>query len=192
MINIQTYLGTKDLDTYFEELSNPKKFFINIDEFGAKETLNRMLTKNKGIDLYGVVCIQINGVDVSTFIDWDDIDLMWTALLTMVREYVDDGKYSETQMFINGLEWSIKKIQSSPKDLVLFKVLRNNALFDLRSDLPVPKEARVSCNEIDFLRAVVIAGEKYLFFRDEDTRTHNLIEAKRLLKELKCGIKDMN
>ncbi|GIN23297.1 hypothetical protein J1TS3_44310 [Siminovitchia fordii] len=44
MIQIQTYLGTKDLDTYFEELSNPENFFINIDEFGSKETLNRMLT----------------------------------------------------------------------------------------------------------------------------------------------------
>lgn len=192
MINVQTYLGTKDLDTYFEELSNPENFFINIDEFGSKETLNRMLTKNKGVDLYGVVCIQINDVDVSTFIDWDDVDLMWTALLTMVREYVDDGKYSETQMFTNPLEWSIKKIQSSPKDLVLFRVFRNSALFDLKSDLPVSKETRVTCNEIDFLKAVVIAGEKYIFFREKDTRSHNLMEAKRLLKELKCEIKDMN
>lgn len=191
MIQIQTYLGTKDLDTYFEELSNPENFFINIDEFGSKETLNRMLTKNKGIDLYGVVCIQINGVDVSTFIDWDDVDLMWTALLTMVSEYVDDGKYSETQLFTNPLEWSIKKIQSSPKDLVLFRVFRKSALFDLRTDLPVSKETRVSCNEIDFLNAVVIAGEKYIVFRDEDTRSHNLIEAKRLLKDLKSEMKNI-
>lgn len=188
MINIRTYLGTMNLDNYFQELSNPEKFFINLDEFESKETLNRMLTKNKGIDLYGVVYIQINGVDVSTFIDWDDVDLMWTVLLTKVNEYVDNGRYSETQLFTNGLEWSRKKIKSSPKDLVLFKVVRNSALFDLNLHLPV----RVSCNEIDFLKEVVMAGEKYIFFRDENTRSHNLIEAKRLLKQLKCEIKDKN
>jgi len=189
VINIQTYLGIKNLDTYFEELFNPEIFFVNIDENSSKEVLNRMLTRNKGIGLNGVICIQINGIDVSTFIDWDDLDLMWTALLTMVREYIEDGKYGETQMFTNGLEWSINKIKSSPNDLILFKVFRNNALFDLRSDLPVSKETGVSYDEIGFLNAVVIAGEKYIEFRDEDTRSHNLIEAKRLLKELKCEIK---
>lgn len=189
MISIQTYLGKSDLNPYFEKLPNPELFFTNINDHGSRDLLDRMLSNNKAIFIHGVIRIQVNNIDVSTFIDWDDLDLMWTALLTMVCDYIEDGNYGETQMFTNGLEWSIKKIKTSPEDLILFSVLRNYQVFDIMPDLPVAESLKASCRESVFLKSVVFSGENYIAFRDEDARSHNLIEVKRLLKELKYALK---
>jgi hypothetical protein len=186
MINIQTYLGRTNLNPYFEELlSNSEKFFFNINDQGSGELLNSMLSKNKGIFVHGTIYIQINNIEVSAFVDWDDLDLMWTALLSMTCDYIDDGIYGESQMFTNGLEWSIKKIKSSPADLILFSTLRNYPIFDSIPNLPVLERVRASCEEKKFLKAVEFAATNYIAFRDNHARSHNLIEAKRLLKMLK-------
>lgn len=189
MININTYIGKRDLNSYFEKLPNPELFFININNCGSKELLDRMLSNDKAKSIHGVICIQVNNIDVSTFIDWDDLDLMWTALLTMVCDYINDGNYGETQMFTNGLEWSIKRIKSSPENLILFSVLRNYPVFDIMPELPVAESLKASCRESVFLKSVAFSGENYIAFRDEDARTHDLNEAKRLLKELKRALK---
>lgn len=189
MITIQTYIGKKDLNPYVEGLSNPELFFTNINNCESKELLRHLLSNNKARFIHGTICIQMNHIDVSTFMDWDDLDLMWTGLLTMVCEYINDGNYGETQMFTNGLEWSIKKIKTSPDNLILFKVLRNYPSSDIMTDPPTLESMRVSCKESAFLKTVAFSGENYIAFRDEDARSHDLIEAKRLLNELKYALK---
>lgn len=185
MIEIQTYIATKPLKNIQEDLNNYDRFFINLEHEKGLEILKQVLTENKAKYLNGLISISINGEYISTFIDWDDLDLMWPALLTMVLDYLNDGQYGETDHFSNGMTWSVKKIVSSPYNLVHFKVIRSSPLFDLELGLPVTQVTQGVCGEDLFIDSVIQAAEKYIDIRNEDTRSQNLVDAKQKLKVIK-------
>lgn len=55
-----------------------------------------------------------------TFVDWDDLDLMWPAVLRMTLEFLENGQEGTTEHFSNGLELGIKLIQPIKDKKVLF------------------------------------------------------------------------
>ncbi|PAD91429.1 hypothetical protein [Shouchella clausii] len=187
MIQIETYIAkTNSLDEYYENLEEPSQFFINKDDDTWLKVLDKMLNESKGSFLNGTIFISIEGAEVVTFIDWDDLDLMWPALLTMVLDFLNDGKYARTEHFSNGQQWTIRKVTSSPKDMILFKVVRDYSIFEFGlNNLTVNKETSALCKEDVFLKSVIGAAQEYIDYRDKDSRSQNLVDAKQKLRNIK-------
>ncbi|MFD1032818.1 hypothetical protein [Metaplanococcus flavidus] len=113
------------------------------------------------------------------------MDLLWTGLVTMVLDYLQNGGYRESYLSINGLEWSIKKVQAKPKDLLLFHAKRPNAFYDGEIGMPVSIENNATLTELEFLHQVVSSAGDFLSLREKDTRTQHLVGFKEKYNELK-------
>lgn len=69
MIEINTYIGCKDLTGYVEAYSSVSDFFISAADEGALGVISSSRTKNKGHYLNGAITIKINDVNLTTFSD---------------------------------------------------------------------------------------------------------------------------
>lgn len=180
MIEINTYMGSRDL-THFEEANNAVcDFFISAADAGALDVVSSSRAKNKGQYLNGAIIIKINNLDLTAFSDWDDLDLLWTGFLNMVYGYLQDGGFGATQLSNNGLEWSIRKVPAKPKTLVLFHAKKPNASMDAA----VTSEMKATSSEEEFLREVLSSAEEFLRIRESDTRLENLLEFKKKYRKI--------
>ncbi|WP_144558728.1 hypothetical protein [Shouchella miscanthi] len=111
----KTMLLYKDLLTEIDILEFNEKCL-------AKEYQNirkSLVVVPKGF-LNGTIVIQSNYKTFLTFVDWDDLDLMWPAVLRMTLEFLENGQEGTTEHFSNGLELGIKLIQPIKDKKVLF------------------------------------------------------------------------
>lgn len=185
MVEISTYLGCQDLVSYKEANNSLNDFFISITDEGSLDVISSSRTKNKGHYLNGVIIIKINDMDLTSFSDWDDLDLLWTGLLNMVYDYLQDGEFGATQLSNNGLEWSIRKVPAKPKDLILFHAKKPNAVMDVNMDVFAVSEMKATSIEEEFLREVMSSAEEFLHIREIDTRLQNLLEFKDKYRKIK-------
>ncbi|WKA53211.1 hypothetical protein [Planococcus shixiaomingii] len=185
MIEISTYIGRKDLNSYEETKESVDAFFIPVTSEEALDVINSISSRNMDRYLHGSIIIEVDQRKLTTFSDWDDLDLLWTGLLTMVLEYMQNGEYGATQLSMNGLEWSIKKVRAKPKNLILFHSKRPNAFFDEKISTPDSNENKATLGEMEFLRKVVSSAGDFLSLREKDTRTQKLVSFKGMYMELK-------
>ncbi|TWT26031.1 hypothetical protein [Planomicrobium sp. CPCC 101110] len=185
MIEIKTYIGRKDLRTYKKNKDSADAFFVSATSGEALDVIRSISSRNLDRYLNGAIIIKVDQHELTTFSDWDDLDLLWTGLVTMVLEYLQNGGYGATQLSMNGVEWSLKKAQSKTKSLILFHSKRPNAFYDGRISTPVSLENKAALSEMEFLRKVVSSAEDFWSLREKDTRTQNLAAFAEKHKELK-------
>lgn len=189
MIEIETYIGRKDLVSYEENKEAVDTFFIPTTSGEALDVISSTLTKNKGRYLNGSIVIQVDQHKLTTFSDWDDLDLLWTGLVTMVLEYLQNGKYGATHLSNNALEWSIKKLPAKAKNLIQFHVKKPNAVLDKQTGTFVSTETQATLAEEEFLHEIISSADDFWTLRKKDSRTQNLVEFEEKYRELKYLIR---
>lgn len=185
MIEINTYIGRKELGTYEENKEAADAFFVPGTSEEALAVIRSISSRNIDRGLNGAIVIQVDQNKLTTLSDWDDLDLLWTGLVKMVLDYLQNGGYGASYSSMNGLEWSIKKVQAKPKDLLLFHAKRPNAFYDGEIGMPVSIENKATLTEMEFLHQVVSSAGNFLSLREKDTRTQHLIGFKEKYNELK-------
>lgn len=191
MLTITTFLARKNLSFYQENKDSAESYFVAITSEDAPSVIQSFSSRDIDRALYGAITIQAAQKYVTTFADWDDLDLIWTGFVTMVLDYLENGEYGTADLSLNGLEWSLSRIQAQPKNLLLFHAKRPNALYDGRTETPASIEAKATLDETEFLHELISSADTYLSFREKDTRTQNLVVFKERfikLKQLVLGL----
>lgn len=185
MIEINTYIGRKELGTYEENKEAADAFFVPVTSKEALAVIDSISSRNIDRGLNGAIVIQVDQNKLTTLSDWDDLDLLWTGLVTMGLDYLQNGGYGASYSSINGLEWSIKKVQAKPKNLLLFHSKRPNAFDDGEIETSVLIETKATLSEMEFLHQIVSSAGNFLYLREKDTRTQHLAAFKEKYNELK-------
>lgn len=185
MIEINTYIGRKELGTYEENKEAADAFFVPVTSEEALAVIRSISSRNIDRGLNGAIVIQVDQNKLTTLSDWDDLDLLWTGLVIMVLDYLQNGGVGTTYSSINGLEWSIKKVKAKPKDLLLFHSKRPNAFYDGEIESSVSIETKATLSEMEFFHQVVSSAGNFLYLREKDSRTQHLAAFREKYNELK-------
>lgn len=183
MLEMITYIGKTNIDTFNFNPSNYEDYFISSNDPLSVHVANRQLTQNKGHRLNGVLIIKVFDAAITTFMDWDDIDLIWIGLLEMTLEYKKTGT-GKHNMFMNNQEWHFKKITTKPENLILFSIKRNPLIFENPSQLGVSQEAESIINETDLLSGIVNQANEFISFRQKLFRMDSVNRLKTLMTEI--------
>ncbi|WP_203332574.1 hypothetical protein [Planococcus beigongshangi] len=185
MLTITTFLARKNLSYYQENKDSAESYFVAITSEDAPAVIQSFSSRDIDRALYGAITIQAAQKYVTTFADWDDLDLLWTGFVTMVLDYLKNNKYGTADLSLNGLEWSLNRIQTQPKNLLSFHAKRPNAHYDGRTGTPASIETKATLDETEFLHELLDSAGTYLSFREKDTRTQNLIVFKERFIKVK-------
>ena len=182
MIKIDSYIALETLNHYSNEIDQLQNEFINIKDKNTIHTIKKNLTKSKGHFLNGAIVIEIDSTQITSLLDWDDLNLLWTGFLTMTIDYLKNDGSGKTVSSKNDLEWYIKRIITKPQNLIVFSAKNN--MSNIKNEA-----SKGICIETVFLQEVLLSAQEFLNLRKIDSRTQNLIEMLDKYNELKKIIK---
>ncbi|WP_313894280.1 hypothetical protein [Psychrobacillus sp.] len=178
MIKIDSYIALESLNHYSNEIDQLQNEFINIKNKNTIHILKKNLTKSKGHFLNGAIVIEIDSIQITSLLDWDDLNLLWTGFLTMTIDYLKNDGSGKTVLSKNGLEWSIKRIKTKPQDLIVFS--SKNIMSNIKNE-----PSKGICIETSFLQEILLSAQEFLDLRKKDSRTQNLNKMIEKYNELK-------
>lgn len=183
MLIITTYIEKKNIDSFYFNQENIQDYFISLNDRLSTQVANRQLNKHKGHKLDGVVTIKTSDTTITSFMDWDDIDLMWISILEMILDYQKTG-FGSRVMAMNSHEWSIKRITTKPENMILFRVKRNPLIFEGTNLYENYKETKTIVIEKEFLSEILKKANEFISFREKLFKIDSIGRLKALMSEI--------
>lgn len=177
LIKVCTYIATENVDDYFLDLLSPEKYFVEIQNTDAIPLAKNTFAKQSEHVLYGVVKIELNGVVVSDFFDWDDLELIWPGIIIMLKKYLE-SKNASSELFTRQLKW---EISFTKPEAILFEITRSYPIYNTIPSITFPKKMTGFINEKLFIQTVLEEAEKFFKFRKN---IPNYGEVKPMYEEL--------
>ena len=143
MFIFESYLKKPTIKIWdIEDLNkNPKKYYLCVND---NESIVEILDQFDPKYIDGVICIKYNDIAIMDYRYWDTVDDLWTYLLNLLGDYLENG---EAQIYFPD-QPILLRLSSINKDLVLFSIQN----FDDKK-LSLPKR--------EFFTAILDYGEAF-------------------------------